>query len=102
MKKLGKVLVKLGVLTLLMLGLNLFLQAFEPVFTNEMALQQMQNYNTSSSSIVAYTYLRNYGWLVMVILAVTLFWRDAIDFFKKLTNNTKASKGEQNHEKDSE
>lgn len=68
---------------------NVYLVAFEPIFTTDLALQQMQNYDTSSSGIMAYTYVRNYGWFVILALAVVLFAGDAVKIIKSMKEKKK-------------
>lgn len=81
--------IKIIALIILIVSINALFQAYEPIFTNELAMQQMQNTDTSSSDIMLYTYLRNCSWLSVVLLAVVMFWSEIKAIIKKYTTKEK-------------
>ena len=79
-----KVFIKLIILSVLVIIYNAFTQTMSPIIANQLAMQQMQNYDTSSMGIQLYQYLTNYGWIVFVILIVIMFRKDVANIFKKI------------------
>lgn len=87
MKKPVVTVIKAFILIVLIVAYGIWSTAIEPVFTNEMAMQQMQNADFSSTGIATYSYVRNYAWIGFVVVGLLLFYKEIIAIFKKLTNN---------------
>ena len=79
-----KAFIKFLILFVLVIIYNAFFQTVSPIIANQLAMQQMQNYDTSSMGIQLYTYATNYSWIVFVILIVIMFHRDVVNIFKKI------------------
>lgn len=72
--------------------LNLITQNITPIFTNEIALQQMNNDAFSSSGIGIISYISNFTWIVAAILLYLFFKKELFYFIKKFkekNNNEK-------------
>ena len=82
-----KVFIKFIILSALVIIYNAFLQTVSPIVANQLAMQQMQNYDTSSMGIQLYQYLTNYGWIVFIILIVIMFRKDVANIIKKIKEN---------------
>lgn len=83
------IIIKTIILIALIISLNAILQAYEPTLTNELAMQQMQNYDISNSGILFYSYLRNYNWIGILIIASIMFWKDVVRLINKITKKEK-------------
>ena len=64
--------------------LNSITQHITPIFTNEIALQQMNNDAFSSAGIGIISYISNFTWIVYAILLYLLFKKELFYFIKKL------------------
>lgn len=82
-----KAFIKFLILSVLILIYNAFVQTVSPIIANQLAMQQMQNYDTSSMGIQLYTYLTNYSWVVFIVLIVIMFHKDIVNIFKKIKEN---------------
>lgn len=78
-----KAFIKFIILSVLVMIYNAFVQTVSPIIANQLAMQQMQNYDTSSMGIQFYQYLTNYSWIVFIILVVIMFHKDVINIIKK-------------------
>ena len=63
------------------------------IIANDLAMNQMQNITESNIGIQLYSYVRNNAWIGLVILAIILFFREALEIIGKLM-----SKREKNNE----
>jgi len=79
-----KAFIKFLILFVLVIIYNAFVQTVSPIIANQLAIQQMQNYDTSSMGIQLYSYLTNYSWIVFVILIVIMFHKDVVNIIKKI------------------
>lgn len=78
------IIIKVVILVAISIIYNAIIQTISPIIANELAMQQMQNYDTSSMGIQLYQYLTNYSWIVFVILIVIMFRKDVVNIFKKI------------------
>lgn len=78
------IIIKVAILVAISVAYNAIMQAVSPIIANQLAMQQMQNYDTSSMSIQLYQYVTNYSWIVFVILIVIMFRKDIVNIFKKI------------------
>lgn len=79
-----KAFIKFMILSVLVIIYNAFVQTVSPIIANQLAMQQMQNYDTSSMGIQLYSYLTNYSWIIFVVLIVIMFHKDVVNIFKKI------------------
>lgn len=79
-----KAFIKFLILFVLVFIYNAFVQTVSPIIANQLAMQQMQNYDTSSMGIQLYSYLTNYSWIIFVVLIVIMFHKDVVNIFKKI------------------
>ena len=79
-----KLFIKFIILSALVIIYNAFVQTVSPIISNQLAMQQMQNYDTSSIGIQLYQYLTNYCWIVFIILIVIMFRKDITNIIKKI------------------
>ena len=79
--------VKFLILSVLVIIYNAFIQTVSPIIANQLAMQQMQNYDTSSMGIQLYQYLTNYSWIIFIVLIVIMFRKEATNIFKKIKEN---------------
>ena len=63
---------------------NIFLQVISPVFTNELAMNQMTNSIDSTMGIQLYTIVSSYGWVLLVVIFILLFYKHMKNLFVKL------------------
>lgn len=84
MKK-GTIIIKVCILVVICILHGIFLATFEPVFTNEMAMAQMQNYEYSGVGLRAYMYMRNISWVVFVAAILLLFAKEIKFLYTKIT-----------------
>jgi len=87
-------------IVLIFLG-NGLLAYVEPIYMNNLAMQQMGNDDLSSSWISIYTYFRNGIWLAYVFAALAFFHKEIAYITKKLTKKDQRSfeeKENKNHE----
>ena len=89
MKRKIKIITKVVVLAIIAMVYNVMIQTVSSVITNELAMQQMQNYDTSSMGIQAYTYITNHAWIVFVLTAILLFHKDISHIVTKIKENIK-------------
>ena len=85
MKKIG-FFIKVIVLIIIASIYNATMQFISPIIANELAMNQMQNSVDSSLGIQLYTYASNYSWIVMLLVVVIMFYKDAfklINFIKE-------------------
>lgn len=82
-----KAFIKFLILSVLVIIYNAFTQTVSPIIANQLAMQQMQNYDTSSMGIQLYQYLTNYGWIIFIVLIVIMFRKDIVNIFKKIKEN---------------
>jgi hypothetical protein len=61
---------------------------YSPVFTNEMAVQQLNNTNSSFTNYQLWQNFWNYGYGILAILTVLFFVKDIIGVIKKSTSET--------------
>ena len=76
--------IKIAILVALLIIYNTIMQAVSPIVANQLAMQQMQNYDTSSAGIQVYQYLTNYGWVVFLVLIAIMFSKDIVNIIKKI------------------
>lgn len=81
------IIIKVMILAVIAVIYNAFVQTVSPIIANQLAMQQMQNYDTSSMGIQLYQYIANYGWIVFVILFVIMFHKDVVNIIKKIKEN---------------
>ena len=82
--KVKPIIIKVGVLMVISIIYNAFVQTVSPIIANQLAMQQMQNYDTSNMGIQLYSYLTNYSWIIFVVLIVIMFHKDVVNIFKKI------------------
>ena len=87
-----KAFIKFLILFVLVIIYNAFVQTVSPIIANQLAMQQMQNYDTSSMGIQLYSYLTNYSWIVFVILIVIMFRKDIVNIIKKIKESVNNEK----------
>ena len=87
-----KAFIKFLILFALVIIYNAFVQTVSPIIANQLAMQQMQNYDTSSMGIQLYQYLTNYSWIVFVILIVIMFRKEVTNIFMKIKENVNNEK----------
>ena len=82
--KVKGIIIKATILAIIVVVYNAIMQTVSPIIANQLAMQQMQNYDTSSMGIQLYTYSTNYSWIVFVILIVIMFHKDIANIIKKI------------------
>lgn len=83
-----KAFIKFIVLSVIVIIYNAFTQTMSPIIANQLAMQQMQNYDTSSMGIQLYQYITNYSWIAFIVLIVVMFHKDVINIIKKIKERT--------------
>jgi hypothetical protein len=76
----------------LMITYNAVVQTEAPIIANKLAMQQMQNYDTSSMGIQLYQYVINNSWIIFVLLFITLFRPEIVKLIKTLKEKNNEEK----------
>lgn len=60
-----------------------------PGMTTDLAMLQMQNVEYSSAPLLAYTYIRNYAWVGLVIVVLIVFHKEIFEIINLLKGEEK-------------
>ena len=79
-----KVVVKFCIFVVFIFAFNVIGQTIIPVSQNQIAMMQMENTVESSMGIQLYSYIKDFSWVVVVIIAIMMFKKEIKIIFNKI------------------
>lgn len=76
-----KFLVKAFFTILLMVALTVFGNAYEPVISGQVAVQQLNDSYDSSANMTIYQSFKNWSWVGYILIPVLIFFKDIKKLF---------------------